>query len=208
MTRPGIGPLVLASSSAARLRVLRDTGIDPVVVVSGVDETCEPGLDTATMVTVLAERKASAVAALHPAALVLGCDSLLDVGGTAVGKPGSAEQAAQMWRRQAGREATLLTGHCLIDGRAGRRARGVASAQITFGTPSEAELAALVASGEPLRMAGGFSIEGRGGPFVETVTGHPSTVLGLSLPVLRQLLAELGLPITGLWRDTTGPSGD
>jgi septum formation protein len=201
VTRPPAGPLVLASSSTSRLRVLQDAGIDPVVVVSGVDESCEPGLDTAAMVGMLAERKAAAVAAAHPAALVLGCDSLLDVDGAAAGKPRSAGEATEMWQRQAGREATLLTGHCLIDGRTSRRASGVDSALVRFGRPTTAEVTALVASGEPLRMAGGFSIEGRGGPFVASVTGHPSTVLGLSLPMLRQLLGELGLAITDLWRD-------
>jgi len=195
------GPaFVLASQSPARLRVLRDAGIDPEVVVSGVDETAEADVEPAFLVKILAERKAAAVAARRPDALVLGCDSLLDLDGAPLGKPDSAEQATQMWGRLSGREAMLRTGHCLIDGPASRRVVGVASTLIRFGAPAPAELAAYVASGEPLDLAGAFSIEGRGAPFVEGIDGDPSNVIGLSLPLLRRLLAELGLSITGLWR--------
>jgi septum formation protein len=198
--RPVPAAFVLASASAARLRVLRDAGIDPEVVVSGVDEIVEDGLDTPAVVATLAERKASAVAALSPDALVLGCDSLLDLDGVAFGKPASAGQAAEMWRRLSGRDATLFTGHCLIEARSGRRVRGVALAVVSFGMPSEAEVAAYVASGEPMAMAGAFSIEGRGAPFVESIDGNPGTVMGLSLPLLRRLLADMGVAITDLWR--------
>jgi septum formation protein len=198
--RPVPAAFVLASASAARLRVLRDAGIDPEVVVSGVDEIVEDGLDTPAVVATLAERKASAVAALSPDALVLGCDSLLDLDGVAFGKPASARQAVEMWRRLSGRDATLFTGPCLIEARSGRRVRGVAFAVVRFGVPSEAEVAAYVASGEPLAMAGAFSIEGRAAPFVESIDGHPGTVMGLSLPLLRRLLADMGVAITDLWR--------
>jgi septum formation protein len=196
---------VLASASAGRLRVLRDAGIDPEVLVSGADETADDDLDTATVVGLLAERKASAVAARRPDALVLGCDSLLDLDQRAFGKPASAEQAVGMWRRLAGREATLLTGHCLIDTGTDRRVRGVASTVVRFGTPSDAEVAAYVASGEPMAMAGGFSIDGLGAPFVDSIDGDHSNVIGLSLPLLRRMLAELGVAITDLWR--TSPAG-
>jgi septum formation protein len=197
--------LVLASASSARLRVLRDAGLDPDVVVSGVDESNNDGLGTAALTSDLAARKATAVAALRPDALVLGCDSLLDVGGEAFGKPASASAAERMWARYSGREATLFTGQCLIDGRGNRSARGVASARIRFGTPTGAELAAYVATGEPLSLAGAFSIEARTAPFVDSIDGHPSTVLGLSMPLLRHLLADLGYSMTDLWRD--GPGG-
>jgi len=203
VTRPAAAPVfVLASGSAGRLRVLQGAGIHPEIVVSGVDETTGEGLDTATVVEILAERKASAVSGLRPDALVLGCDSLLDLDQAAFGKPGSAEQAADMWRRLSGREATLFTGHCLVLG--GRRVRGTGRTVVRFGTPSDAEVAAYVASGEPMATAGGFSIDGRGAPFVEGIDGDPNNVIGLSLPLLRRMLAEFGLAITDLWRTRPG----
>jgi septum formation protein len=191
--------IILASGSASRLRVLRDAGLDPQVVVSGADETAD-GLDTATAVGLLAHRKASAVAAGLSEGLVLGCDSLLDLDGEPLGKPASAEQAVHMWQRLAGRAATLFTGHCLIDVAASRTVREVAATVVRFGSPSPAELAAYVATGEPLLAAGAFTIEGFCAPFVAAVEGSPSNVLGLSMPLLRQMLAEVGVPITGLWR--------
>ena len=204
VTQPGPATFVLASGSAGRLSVLRGAGIDPEVVVSGVDETTEEPLDTATLVNVLAERKASAVAALRPDALVLGCDSMLDLDGTAYGKPGSPGRATEMWALLSGREGTLYTGHCLIEPSAGRRVRAVGQTVVRFGSPSDAEVAAYVASGEPMRVAGGFTIDGLAAPFVEGVDGHPSNVIGLSMPLLRRMLADLGLAITDLWRTPRG----
>ena len=199
MTGRAARALVLASGSPARLRILRDAGIEPDVVVSGVDESSEDQLTTERLVAILAERKAGAVAALRPDELVLGCDSMLDLGGIAFGKPATADEVIELWRLLAGRTGTLYTGHCLLDGAAGRRASGVAATTIRFGTPSEAEIAAYAATGEPLSLAGAFSIDGRAAPFIDGIDGDPSNVIGLSLPLLRRLLAELGMPITDLW---------
>jgi septum formation protein len=191
---------VLASGSRGRVRVLRDAGMDPEVVVSGADESNEHDLPTKDLVAELAERKATVVARQRPRALVLGCDSLLDLDGTGYGKPASAEEATAMWRRMSGREGTLCTGHCLIDGPVGRRVRAVASTLVRFGTPDADELAAYVASGEPYTLAGAFSLEGRSGPFVAGIDGDPTNVIGLSLPLLRNMLAELGRSVIDLWR--------
>ena len=196
---------MLASGSPARLRLLRDAGIDPVVIVSGADESDPGGLDTAALVAVLAERKAAAVAALRTDDLVLGCDSMLDLDGTALGKPATADDAASLWHQLSGREGVLYTGHRLIDGRSGRQASGVAATIIRFGEPSGAEIAAYVATGEPLQLAGAFSIDGRGAPFVDGIDGDPGNVIGLSLPLLRRLLAELDIAITELWRPPAEP---
>ena len=191
---------MLASGSNGRRSVLQAAGIEPEVVVSGVDETCDDALDTRSMVAELAERKAAAVATLRPADLILGCDSLLDLDGEALGKAPTPERAAALWRRLAGHEGTLYTGHCLIDGRTARTARGTAATRVRFGSPTDNELAAYIASGEPMAMAGGFSIDGLGASFVDGIDGDPSNVIGLSVPLLRQLLAELGIAITDLWR--------
>lgn len=132
--------------------------------------------------------------------LVLGCDSMLDLDGSALGKPPTASEAAALWHRLAGREGVLYTGHRLIDGQSGRQASGVAATVIRFGQPTAAEIAAYVATGEPLQLAGAFSIDGRGAPFVDGIDGDPGNVIGLSLPLLRRMLAELGVAITDLWR--------
>jgi septum formation protein len=196
-TRSGVR-FVLASSSPARLRVLRDAGFDPEVIVSGVDEDTDI-TETGAAVLALARRKAAAVARQCPDALVLGCDSMLDVDGRSVGKPASAADAVESWHRQAGREATLFTGHHLVDTGRGRSRSEVTATLIRFGRPTDAELAGYVATGEPMALAGAFSIEGRAAPFVEGIDGDPTNVLGLSLPTLRRLLGGLDLSVTDLW---------
>ena len=202
MMQRAVPAFVLASASAGRLRVLQDAGIDPEVVVSCAGETADAGLGTAAVVGALAERKAAAVAGRRPDALVLGCDSLLDLDQVSFGKPTSAEHAFGMWQRLSGREGVLFTGHCLITAGDGRRVHGVASTVVRFGTPSDAEVAAYVASGEPMAMAGAFSIDGLGAPFVEGIDGDPGNVIGLSLPLLRRMLADVGVAITDLWHQS------
>ncbi len=178
---------------------MRDAGIDPDVVVSGVSEEIE-GLTPGRSVVALAERKASAVADQCRNRLVLGCDSMLELDGEALGKPASAAEATEMWRRLSGRRATLHTGHCLIDTSTGRHVSRLGRSAVQFGRPTDTELSAYVATDEPLTLAGAFSIEGLSGPFVDAIEGSPSNVLGLSLPLLRELLAALGFSIADLWR--------
>jgi septum formation protein len=196
---------VLASGSAGRLRVLRDAGIEPEVQVSGADETDHDGLPVADLVQVLAERKAAAVAAARPDALVLGCDSLLELDGEPLGKPADAAAATAMWQRLSGREAALLTGHCLIGPGGGTRHRALARTLVRFGRPTDAEIAAYVATGEPMSLAGAFSIDGRSAPFIDGIDGDPSNVIGLSLSLLRRMLAGAGLAITDLWHPAPPP---
>ena len=192
--------IVLASGSPARLAVLRAAGLEPEVVVSGVDESAFTAATPAELAGLLAQAKAAAVAAGRADGLVIGCDSLLDLDGRALGKPASPAEAAQRWREMSGRTGTLVTGHCVIDAATGRRAAAVAATTVRFGTPSPEEIAAYVASGEPLAVAGAFTLDGRGGWFVDGIDGDHGTVLGVSLPLLRCLLADLGVSVTSLWR--------
>jgi septum formation protein len=195
--------LVLASASPARLGLLRAAGFSPEVQVSGEPEDGMDGLGAAEVSRALAVRKAGAVAARLGAdragALVVGCDSVLDVDGEVRGKPGSPAEAVAWWRGYRGRTGTLVTGHALVEVGSGRRADGVAATTVRFGEPSDAEIDALVATGEPLAVAGGFTIDGRAGPFVAGIDGDHGTVLGLSLPLFRSLLAELGVAVADLW---------
>jgi septum formation protein len=192
--------IVLASASPARLATLRSAGLDPKVIVSGVDEEAFSAHSPAALSLVLAKAKAEAVASGLDEGLVIGCDSILELDGRAYGKPATQEEAAERWRMLRGRTGRLVTGHCVIDVPAGRQVAEVATTVVRFGTPSEEEIAAYVATGEPLGLAGAFSIEGRGGWFVEGIDGDHGNVLGISLPLLRDLLAELGYAVTSFWR--------
>ena len=192
--------LVLASASPARLRLLRDAGLAPEVVVSGVDETGCVATEPAEVVLELARRKADAVAGtLDAAQLVLGCDSLLELDGELLGKPADAEEATRRWQRMRGRSGTLLTGHALVEVGTGRVAGATAATTVRFGRPSDAEVAAYVASGEPLHVAGAFTLDGRSAAFLDGIDGDAGNVIGLSLPLLRSLLAELDVQLTDLW---------
>ncbi|MET9182372.1 nucleoside triphosphate pyrophosphatase [Kitasatospora aureofaciens] len=192
--------LVLASASPARLGLLRQAGLDPRVVVSGVDEDAISAATPGELALVLAEAKAKAVAAgLTDGELVIGCDSVLELDGRALGKPADAAEALARWQSMRGRDGVLRTGHCVIDTATGKQTSATASTTVRFGTPDDEEVAAYVASGEPLHVAGAFTLDGRSAPFVDGIDGDPGNVIGLSLPLLRRLLAELDLRITDLW---------
>jgi septum formation protein len=191
---------VLASASPARRNLLASAGIPAEVSVSDVDESTVDAPDAATLCLVLARLKAEAVAArLDGDALVLGCDSVLEFDGAALGKPADAAEATRRWHAMRGRGGILHTGHCLIRLGDGKRAEAVASTTVHFAEVTDEEIAAYVGTGEPLRVAGAFTIDGRGGPFVERIEGDHGNVIGLSLPLLRRLLAELGTGLTELW---------
>ncbi|MEU3857882.1 nucleoside triphosphate pyrophosphatase [Streptomyces sp. NPDC028722] len=193
--------LVLASQSPARLGLLRQAGLAPEVIVSGVDEDAVTAPTPAELALALAEAKASVVAAKPEVrgALVIGCDSVLELDGRALGKPADAEEATARWRAMRGRAGVLQTGHCVWDTEAGRYVSATASTVVRFGRPSDEEVAAYVASGEPLHVAGAFTLDGRSAPFIEGIEGDHGNVIGISLPLLRVLLARLGVGITELW---------
>ncbi|MFI1013783.1 Maf family protein [Streptomyces sp. NPDC020965] len=193
--------LVLASASPARLNLLRQAGFAPEVIVSGVDEDALTAPTPAELALVLAEAKAAVVAARPDAAgaLVIGCDSVLELDGEALGKPADAEEATARWKSMRGRSGILRTGHCVTDTTTGRIASATASTTVHFGEPTDAEIAAYVASGEPLHVAGAFTLDGRSAPFIEGIEGDHGNVIGLSLPLLRRLLAELDRSVTELW---------
>ena len=203
LTRP---TLVLASASPARLKTLRAAGLDPDVLVSGVDESIVESTNAAVLSGTLARLKAEAVLARlrqHPRAggpaVVLGCDSVLEFDGEVLGKPADEAQTLARWRRMRGRSGTLHTGHCLIDVESSAHAEAVASTTVHFAQLDDDELAAYIQTGEPAHVAGGFTIDGLGGWFVERIEGDPGTVIGVSLPTLRRLLRELGMGIPQLW---------
>ncbi|WP_347348783.1 Maf family protein [Nigerium sp.] len=194
--------LILASSSPARLQVLRRAGVEPIVHAPGVDESGVRAASTAELTAELARLKGEAVVAElrggHPDAVIVACDSLLDLDGRPLGKPGTPDAAVAAWRALRGRSGVLYTGHHVVAG--ARRATEVAATTVHFADVTDAEIDAYVASGEPLRVAGAFTIDGLGGAFVTGIEGDPHNVVGISLPLLRTMLAGLGVPWHDLWQ--------
>jgi septum formation protein len=195
--------------------VLRSAGIHPDVIVSGVDEDAYSAPTTSELTQVLASAKAAAVAAAlagdsenrdseardseKTGTLVIGCDSMLDLDGRAYGKPAAPEEAKARWRQMSGKSGTLWTGHCVIDTATGKTETEAAATTVRFGTPTEEEIEAYVATGEPLNMAGAFTIEGLGGWFVDSIDGDHNNVIGISVPLLRRMFGNLGVTIPQLW---------
>ena len=194
--------LVLASASPARLATLRAAGIEPRVEVSGVDESVVTEPDPARFVAQLAELKARAVSerlGVSDDGWLLGCDSVLALDGEILGKPAGAADAVRRWRRMRGRSGVLHTGHFLLDLATGREVERSVATTVHFADVTDAEIEAYVATGEPLHVAGAFTVDGLGGAFVTGIEGDHHNVVGLSLPVLRGMFAELGVRWTDLW---------
>ena len=195
--------LVLASASPARLALMRQAGLTPEVVVSQVDESSVRAARVGEQVALLAAAKAKAVAEQETDALVVGADSLLEFRGKPLGKPADAHDARDRWQRMSGRSGVLHTGQALLDVRDGQvvsRDVAVVSTVVHFASPTPREIEAYLATGEPLAVAGAFTLDGLGAPFVRRVEGDPAAVVGLSLATLRTQLAKRGLAITDLWR--------
>ncbi len=194
--------VVLASQSPARLAVLRSAGIEPEVVVSGVDEGQVQSSNPATLASALAQLKCRAVAdQVGPDALVIGCDSVLAFAGDILGKPADPDDAARRWRRMRGNSGVLHTGHCV---RLGDQEFVESAATIVhFADVTDAEIDAYVATGEPLHVAGAFTIDGYGAAFIRAIEGDHNNVIGLSLPLLRDLVVDLGISWPTLWNRTT-----
>lgn len=195
--------MILASASPSRLRLLQAAGIDPDVVVSDVDEEAMiaqmPDAEPAEVALELARAKTLDVARRHPGQLIVGADSVLDLDGHSLGKPLVPDVAVARWRELRGRRADLITGHCLVH--PGGVLTEVARTTVHFATPDEDEIEAYVATGEPLHVAGGFTLDGFGSAFVTGVEGDPANVIGLGIPLLRQMVREAGLRWTDLWRE-------
>ncbi len=193
--------LILASASPARRRLLVAAGIDPIVIVSDVDESIVDITEAGALAGTLASMKAQAVATRRPNSdLVLGCDSVLEFDGEVLGKPADADEATRRWKAMRGESGVLHTGHCLIEPARSRQVSEVSSTVVHFADVADVEIDRYVGTGEPLQVAGAFTIDGLGAPFVERIEGDHGTVVGLSMPLMRRLLAALDLSITDLWR--------
>ncbi|GAC1381295.1 MAG: Maf family protein [Marmoricola sp.] len=194
--------LVLASASPARLKTLQAAGLQPDVIVSGVDEDSVTEPDPSSLALRLAQLKAVAVAASTPRSLVIGCDSVLEFEGEIFGKPSDPAEATDRWKRMRGKAGVLHTGHCLIDTHREVWVARSAATQVRFARITDQEIDAYVATGEPLNVAGGFTLDGLGGAFVSGITGDPHNVVGISVPLLRTMFGELGFTWTWFWKSS------
>lgn len=193
--------IVLASQSPSRLSILRSAGVEPVIHPADVDEDAllaSVSGGPAAVVAALAMAKAEAVAAEYPDDIVIGGDSMLLLNGQLQGKPHTVDATIDRWRQQAGQSAELLTGHCVI-GPGERRVVDTSSTVVHFADISEADIAAYAASGEPLQCAGAFTLEALGGWFIDRIEGDPSSVIGLSLPLVRRALYSFGYSVSEFW---------
>ncbi|MEQ8463186.1 Maf family protein [Coleofasciculus sp. E1-EBD-02] len=190
---------VLASASPARRRLLHNVGIEPIVCQSDFDESQVKVTDPIELVKTLALHKAQTVAPKFSDALVLGCDSVLSIQGEIHGKPANPQEAIARWQMMRGRVGELYTGHALIDLLQDKTIIRCGITRVYFANVSDRAIEAYVATGEPLKCAGCFALEGRGGLFVEKLDGCHSNVIGLSLPLLYQMLRELGYEVTDFW---------
>lgn len=189
------------------MSVLRSAGVEPIVRVSGVDEDAltrqlGPDPEPEAVVLALARAKADAVLGEFEDAVVVGCDSMLSIGGRLQGKPHTVPAARERWTEMAGTAGNLLTGHAVVRVHGGAvvsSASGCSTTTVHFAEPTTADLEAYLASGEPLEVAGAFTLDGLGGWFVERIEGDPSSVIGIGLPLVRRLLGEVGVTMSDLW---------
>lgn len=193
--------IVLASRSPSRLSILRSAGVEPVIHPADVDEDAllaSVSGGPAAAVAALATAKAEAVAAEYPEDIVIGGDSMLLLNGRLQGKPYTVDATIERWREQAGQSAELLTGHCVLSP-GGQRVVDTSSTIVHFAGISEADIAAYAASGEPLQCAGAFTLEALGGWFIDRIEGDPSSVIGLSLPLVRRAIYTFGHSVSEFW---------
>jgi septum formation protein len=187
--------IVLASQSTSRRRLLEDAGLTPTIIVSNVDEETDffNAMSPADMVIALAISKAHTVREMidYPA-IIIGCDSTFDVDGVSFGKPGTADIAIERSKKISGRTGLLHTGHCIIDTEKGVEIADRVTTKVTFSEMTDEEIANYVASGEPLHVAGGFTLDGFGSPFIPVIEGDYTNVVGISMPFLRGAMKQLG----------------
>ncbi|BAQ64094.1 septum formation protein Maf [Geminocystis sp. NIES-3709] len=190
---------VLASASPARLKLLEMVGIKTIVCSSNYDESQINLSTTVDLVNTLAWKKAEIVAENFSDALVLGCDSVLEVDGEIYGKPNNPENAMKRWQKMRGKVGKLYTGHALIDTGKDQKIIRCGITEVFFANIDDSSIESYVSTGEPLKCAGSFALEGKGGLFVEKIVGCHSNVIGLSLPLLRIMLEDLNYKVTDFW---------